>query len=202
MTWGTQPVFPKSEIDVRARLSDLVAATVFPVLSSAQIDRLLRAARRTDDYGWRSSWDEEWAPATVYALNHVIVPITRNGHVYIVTVAGTSGAVEPTWPVTVQGTVALNGVTYQEVTSFLSVWYGSWDLFRAAAEGWRIKAGMVSNRHAFGSNGGNYNPEQLFEHCNKMAEYYAAKTIGSIVQGTGRWNGSGRIPGAHWDDAK
>lgn len=199
MTLAGQIAPPISEVDAKARLSDLVAATVFPQLTDEQLTRLLRGSRRVDIYGWMPSWDTEWA-AGDYALNDVIVPTVRNGHVYIVSVAGTA-VTEPVWPTAAQGSVTQDGVEYTEVTSFLSVWYGRWDFNRAAAEGWRIKAGLVSNRHSFGSNQGNYNPEQVFEHCNQMAAMYAAKTISAITQETGRWNGQGRIPGAHWDDA-
>lgn len=200
--YGSEPIFPKSEADARAKLVDLLAAATFPVLPADTIDRLLRSARRSDIYGWWPSWDTEWAPNTVYALNDVVVPRIRNGHVYLVTDPGTSITTEPTWPLTDQGTVTVDGVQYTEITPFVTVWFGEWDFNRAASEGWRIKAGMVSNRHDFGSNQGNYNPSQVFEHCNKMADYFAAKQVGSVVMASGRWDGQGRLPGAHWDDAK
>jgi hypothetical protein len=92
-------------------------------------------------------------------------------------------------------------VTYAE-NGTDGVWTGTWDFNRAAAEGWRIKAGSVSNRHDFGSNQGNYNPAQVFEHCLKMADYYAAKVISSINLTRGRWDGRGAIPGAHLPWAK
>lgn len=189
------------ETEAIARLSDLVAASVFPTLDAGQLSRLIRDARRVDDAGWLPSWDTEWAPATAYAVDEVIVPTVRNGHVYIITVGGTSGAVEPVWPTTPEGVVTLDGVTYQEVSSYLTVWGGAYDLNRAAAAGWRIKAASVSNRHDFGSNQGNYNPSQVFDHCMKMAEHYAAKGVSSIVLSSGRWDGSGRLNAAHFDDA-
>ena len=192
---------PISEVEVRARLVDMVAATVFPTLTDDQVNRLLRNARKQDKYGWRPSWDTEWQPNHVYAVNDVIVPTTRNAHTYIVSDPGTSGATEPVWPTDPQSTVTLDGVEYTEITDMLAIWWGRWDLNAAAAEGWRIKAGLVSNRHDFGSNQGNYNPSQIFEHCNQMAAMYAAKTIGSLSLESGRWDGSGRIPGAHYDDA-
>lgn len=194
-------LYPIPEADAYARLSDMVARTVFPELSNEQMARLLQYARREDAYGWLPSYDIEWTPNTVYALNDVIVPPIRNGHTYIISDGGTSGTTEPDWPLDVGDEVTLDGVTYMDISSYVSVWYGRWDFNRAAAEGWRVKAGMVSNRHDFGSNQGNYNPSQLFEHCNKMAEVYAAKTVGAIALETGRWDGTGRIPGAHLEDA-
>jgi hypothetical protein len=197
-----QPVRPKSEVNARAKLSDMVAATVFPTLSAEQLTRLLRESRRIDQYGWLPSWDDniEWR-AGAYEVDDIVVPVTRNGHVYIVSVAGTA-VTEPDWPLEAQGTVTQDGVEYTEVTDFLTVWYGAWDLNRAAAEGWRIKAGLVSNRHDFANNSGNYNPAQVFDHCMKMADHYNSKQIAAITLASGRWNGTGRIPGAHLEDAK
>jgi hypothetical protein len=80
-------------------------------------------------------------------------------------------------------------------------WSGLYDLNYAAAAGWRIKAGMTSNRHSFGSNQGNYNPEQVFEHCMKMADHYAAKQVSSILLASDRWSGTGRLNAAHYEDA-
>jgi hypothetical protein len=192
-----------NETEARTRLSDLVAATVFPTLDAAQLDRLLRDARRVDTEGYLPSDDTEWAPTTVYALDDLVVPILRNGHVYRVTTAGTSGVTEPVWPVEVGSVVTLDGVEYTEdnAAQTTGIWTGTWDFNRAAAEGWQIKAGMVTNRHAFGSNQGNYNPEQVYDHCMKMVEFYRQKIVTSIRMASDRWDGSGRLNAAHYEDA-
>lgn len=191
-----------NEAEARARLSDLVAATVFPTLSETQLTDLLRRSRRVDVDEKAPSEDSEWAAATDYEVGDYVVPTVRNDHIYRVTVAGTSGAVEPVWPTTAGGTVDDNGVQFTEYNDQgVDVWQGTWDFYRAAAEGWTIKAGLVSNRHAFGSNQGNYNPEQLFDHCMKMAEYYKAKLVSSIRLASGRWDGKGHINAAHFEDA-
>lgn len=52
-----------------------------------------------------------WAATTVHALNDRIKPTTANGHWYLCTTAGTSGASEPTW--------VTNGST---VTDGTAVW--------------------------------------------------------------------------------
>lgn len=187
------------ESEARTRLSDLVAATVFPTLTTEQVTRLLRQSRRADLYGYLPSTDVEWKASAVYVLGNDVVNPVRDGRVFRVSTAGTAGAVEPNWdaiPV-LDGTAVL-----QEITAFTSVWVGTWDFNRAAAEGWRVKAGLVSNRHAFGSNQGNYNPEQLFDHCMKMVDHYAARGMALITMDSDRWNGIGRIPGAHYDDAR
>lgn len=191
-----------TEAEAREILEDMVASTVFPQLSADQITRLIRRSRRLDASLRLPDDDTEWAATTVYSVDDVVVPTVRNGRAYKVTVGGTSGATEPAWPVTDGGTVTLDGVTYEEGNGTLSVWAGDWDLNRAARDGWRIKAGMVTNRHAFGSNAGNYNPEQIFAHCNQMAEYYSSKTIATLAMAGGRWDGTGRLPAAHFDDAE
>lgn len=190
------------ESEARAKLASLVAETVFPTLEPTEVDRLLREARRTDRDDHVPSEDDEWAPNFAYAIDDVLVPTVRNGHQYKVTASdGLSGATQPTWPTGAGATVTLDGVTYTE-NGTDGVWEGTWDLNRAAAEGWRIKAGLVSNRHDFGSNQGNYNPAQVFEHCMKMADYYASKSISSIKVESGRWDGRGGLPGAHLPWAK
>jgi hypothetical protein len=189
------------ETEARARLSDLVAATVFPQLSTEQLDRLLRSARRVDADDHLPSDDTEWAASTVYEADAFVVPTSRNGHTYRVSVAGTSDSTEPTWPTGAGETVVDGTVTWTEASEGQSIWTGTWDFFRAAAEGWRIKAGLVSNRHAFGSNQGNYNPEQLFEHCMRMAGHYEAKGVSSMQLASGAWDGHGHINAAHYEDA-
>lgn len=56
-----------------------------------------------------------WAASTAYILNQQVPPTTPNGHIYKCTVAGTSGATEPTWPTTSAGTVVDGTVTWEEI---------------------------------------------------------------------------------------
>ena len=58
----------------------------------------------------------KWAASTVYTLGAIVRPITANGRSYKCTVAGTSGGSQPSWPVTKNGTVADNSVTWTENT--------------------------------------------------------------------------------------
>jgi prepilin-type N-terminal cleavage/methylation domain-containing protein len=57
-----------------------------------------------------------WHPNTTYAVNAVVLPTTpnANGFQYICTVAGTSGASEPGWPIVSNATVADNTITWRQ----------------------------------------------------------------------------------------
>jgi prepilin-type N-terminal cleavage/methylation domain-containing protein len=63
---------------------------------------------------WTEDTPPEWAQLTIYSIGNFAVPATKNGHRYRCTTAGTSGASEPTWPITKAGTVADGSVTWTE----------------------------------------------------------------------------------------
>lgn len=51
----------------------------------------------------------DWDNATAYALGYTIEPTTPNTFYYMCTTAGTSGATEPTWPVSGIGSTVVDG---------------------------------------------------------------------------------------------
>ncbi len=53
-----------------------------------------------------------WMASYVYRAGDYVVPTLDNGYRYLCSTAGTSGANEPTWPTTVDNTVADNTVTW------------------------------------------------------------------------------------------
>ncbi len=61
--------------------------------------------RRTEDAS-------TWAGSTAYALNDMVLPTTPNNYYYVCTTAGTSAGGEPTWPTTIDATVADNDVVW------------------------------------------------------------------------------------------
>jgi len=63
---------------------------------------------------WTEDTPPEWAQFTIYSIGNFVVPVTKNGHRYRCTTAGTSGASEPTWPTTKAGTVVDGSVTWTE----------------------------------------------------------------------------------------
>ncbi|OFV99015.1 MAG: hypothetical protein A3H28_07995 [Acidobacteria bacterium RIFCSPLOWO2_02_FULL_61_28] len=57
---------------------------------------------------------DTWQANHAYALQKLVQPTTPNGRYYRVTVAGTSGSTQPTWPTTDGGTVSDGSVTWKE----------------------------------------------------------------------------------------
>ena len=56
-------------------------------------------------------------------------------------------------------------------------WTPTWELNAAAAEGWRAKAAKAVNDTDFAVDGGKYNRNAIFDHCEKMAEKYEARIV-------------------------
>jgi hypothetical protein len=61
-----------------------------------------------------------WLPLTTYPVNAIVRPVTATDRSYKATVGGISSAAEPTWPITVNGTVSdgssPNVITWRENT--------------------------------------------------------------------------------------
>lgn len=157
-----------AELSLLEQLKSMVAATVDPVLSNDEIDTLLAKFAYATTFA-------TWAATTAYAVGDTVIPSPRNGHYYKVTVAGTSGAAQPTFPTTHLGTVVDATVTWAEVTTT-----PAYNLNRAAAEGWRWKAAKVANRYTMSDATQRLNRSDLIKHCLLMAKQYAAKSITSI----------------------
>jgi len=62
-------------------------------------------------------------------------------------------------------------------------WTGTWDLAFAAAEGWRWKAGKVSERFAASLDGAGLQRQQLHQHCLAMATRYDRRVVGTAQIG-------------------
>lgn len=56
---------------------------------------------------------DDWLALTAYVLNAEVKPTVANGYYYVASVAGSSGAAEPAWPLTVGDTVVDGGVTWK-----------------------------------------------------------------------------------------
>lgn len=63
----------------------------------------------------------QWRPSTAYSVGQYVKPTSGAHRVMRVTVAGTSGASEPTWPASIGGTVVNGTVTFQRVDPAMTV---------------------------------------------------------------------------------
>ncbi len=163
------------EATARTRIESMTAWDSEPTLTADQIDLLVAFARRSDpSFRWITD-DATWAATTAYALSDRRAPVSRNGHIYTVTTAGTSGANEPLWPSS--GTVTDGTVVWTEAGSS---WTPTYDLNAAAAEGWRWKAARVAGEFTFGTDQQSFNRDDKHVHCMAMAEHYQKRVSGSI----------------------
>lgn len=62
----------------------------------------------------------------------------------------------------------------------------SYDVNGAAADCWRERATTRASDYNFGSDGARFDRSQWFDHCLKMADYYAAQTAPYVVK---QWTG-------------
>jgi hypothetical protein len=57
--------------------------------------------------------NSKWKPLTAYALGAYLYPKAPNGYAYLCTVAGVSGANEPTWPTAINAIVSSGSATFK-----------------------------------------------------------------------------------------
>jgi hypothetical protein len=175
-----------------ARLQRMLQYNVDPVLTSPEVADLLQLARTTDPNGYVAY--DPWAALTIYTVGTnwglgldgevypgamVRVPTANNGHIYLATVAGTSGANEPTWPTTSGTTVVDGTVTWQEAGRYL--WTPTYNLNRAAGEGWLWKAAKVAAEYEVSvGSGKTFKRNQKYDMCMAMAARYGGGGGGGI----------------------
>lgn len=154
----------------------MVASSSEPVLTSAELDDLLVLAKRPDADGNLPYLP--WRAQTAYGVDDVVVPDPRNGHLYKVTGAGTTGNAQPAWPLATGATVVDGTVTWQEAG--LAPWTPTFDLNAAAAEGWRWKAGKVAAVYSYSIEGQSAQRAQMHAQCLEQAARYAKRVIRSV----------------------
>lgn len=94
------------------------------ILSDDVIDQILtffKARKGSFEAFYLQSYDEAyreriWEASTAYVADDIVRPPTANGRSYRCTIAGTSNSSEPTWPVSVNGTIVDGTVTWTENT--------------------------------------------------------------------------------------
>jgi len=78
------------------------------------------STQQLDPYG-QKPLGASWLSSTAYVAGEYVQPTVTggNGHLYRCTIAGTTNATEPSWPLTENATVTDGGVTWQELTPVL-----------------------------------------------------------------------------------
>lgn len=56
-------------------------------------------------------------------------------------------------------------------------WTPTFDLYAAAAEGWRWKAAKAAERFSFSADGASYNRDQIYAHCLAQVKSYSSRII-------------------------
>lgn len=170
-----------TEIDARARLERMVAATTAPTLDAGEISDLLALAVRPGPSGVDPDSETEWASGMSLDVGDYVVPPARSGVRYLITASdGAAGATEPTWPVS-GASVTLDGVTYEGTTD--GAWTPAYDLYFAAAEGWRWKAGKVSDAYDVSEDQQSLDRSQMVKSMLDLAAKYDALAGTSIYGG-------------------
>lgn len=171
-----------SEAEARTRLERMVASATPPTLLPAEIDDLMVLARRPGPSGVDPDDEVEWVANMALAVGDYVVPPDRSGVRYLITASdGAAGAAEPAWPAS-GASVTTDGVTYQGTTD--GAWTPTYDLYAAAAEGWRWKAGKIADAFDFSTDQQNFQRSQKVAQMMKMAEFYDARA-GTSVYGAG-----------------
>lgn len=157
------------------QLRYMIVADDDPAVTDPEIRMLL------DNTLIRSSFPA-WTPQTAYTVGQQIVILPRNGIVYQAQTGGTSGATQPDFesgifvesPELGTGTITDGSVVWEFSRIELA-----YNLRRAAAEGWRLKAGKAANQYDFKTDVSSFQRDQLYKHCMEMYKSYRNKP-GSI----------------------
>lgn len=166
-----------------ARLSSMVAAEDDPQLDSDKLMELLDMFAVADEFG---NIPKNVATANVYtgSTTYVSGDVVRTSSLrfWRCVVGGTSSGI--TFPA---NTGILSEIPYfvadgstlvwQDIGS---LWIPTWDLYKAAAEGWRWKAAQLINKFDFASDNQKFDRSQRHAHCLMMAAEYKKKTGGTF----------------------
>lgn len=111
-------------LDGRLRWEDTVENLVVTVGLNYYLSRVYRGTGvggAAGGYHDGRRYPTAWVASTAYSVGDVVRPTSASGQLnnnrfFIVTIAGTSAASEPTWPSTAGGTVVDNTVTWMEAS--------------------------------------------------------------------------------------
>jgi hypothetical protein len=165
-----------------ARLSSMVAAATDPVLDSEDLMKLLDMFPVADVFGTGSGNTVAvalYAGATAYNPGDTVR--TAANRFWRAVTPGTSGGV--TFPAVI-GPASSPPYLYRDGDIVWQdkggLWVPSWNLNKAAAEGWRWKAGRLSQKFNFASDNQQFSPQQKMANCLSMVAQYDKKSGGTF----------------------
>lgn len=108
-----------------------------------------------------------WSANKFLKQGQLVFPTVRQGLVYRVKVAGTTGATEPSpWPTLDGNTIVSGNVTFEE---WGTVPRNLYDVVEAAKKCWQMKMAKASEYFSGGRRG---NENMIFDHCKRMYESF------------------------------
>ena len=166
-----------TEAEVRERVAVLCPPELYPELGPADLDVMVRAARRADLLGFPPDSYQPWQGGVAYSVGALCVPVERNGSAYRVSAisgTGVAGTVEPAWPAA--GNVVDGQATWAWFDS--APWTPTWAVNAGAARGWEIKAGKAAARYSFSAGTDRFDVNQIAANCLQMARMYRSQGAG------------------------
>lgn len=169
--------------DAVRELKTLIAFDDEPSLTEGQLDDLLSNAARADFSGNgptnQAALVDAYATATAYTVGNIV---EQNGNFWIATTAGTSTGIT----FALMRGMQVQTDTYLEIDGDIlwewlgTEWSPTYDLNAAACAGWRVKAGKVSHKYSFSTDGQTFTRAQWFQACLSMASQYEKKTAYTV----------------------
>lgn len=162
-------------------IRSLTAADEVPTLDSDDLDDLVDFARAPAPDGalpTNETATAVWEASTAYLAGDTIRRAATGGYRYWrARYAGTSAATTPSFwspPANADpartATVVWDGSVLWEDAG--GPWSPTWDINRAVARGWKIKAGKVAGAYDVGADGDNLARSQIHAHCLEQADSY------------------------------
>lgn len=138
-----------------------VQASVDPTLTDGEVETILAA----------TAWAGEWTAATDYAYGDRVLPTTRNGHLYVVTTAGTSDTTEPDWPTAARSSISDGAdLVWQEAGAAGAEVY---DVRTATYAAWQLKLSKAQGYFDFSADGQSVSRAQVVSHIERAMRAWA-----------------------------
>ena len=152
---------PLTLAQAREAVKTNVSASIDPTLTDGEIEAILTATARAS----------VWVTATAYLYGQRVVPVVRNGHVYVVTTPGTSAATEPTWPTAARSSVSDGtALVWQEVGADAAELY---DLRAATYGAWQLKLSKAQGYFNFSADGQSANRKDVVDNIQANLRAWA-----------------------------